>query len=271
MTSPAIALRFETKLPHPNTINNILAHFREQGYAIIPNVFERDSVDAFRAQVEAALVPDDKGQLALPQDSPLRIYPAMAPVLRPFMRGALSPATMKPHASLFECAWLISPATPAPPPGTPRKPIAEGWHKDRWHETYPSPGGDYLYPDDGHLGMYFLDMTPALGPTYVIPRSHRDARLSPHSGAEEVPFLARKQDVVLWDQRLWHRGSPRTEPGNRIFAIYGFYRVPCYDDTPHQMSRAQLDAWAKATNGADRILLGGPFAHRDDNQAHAFR
>lgn len=265
MTTPR--LQFNPTPPHPNTLNNVLASFRELGYAIIPNVFVPETVDGFRKQVEDALVKDEHGWLLLPQDSPLRVWSAMAPVLRTYARGALSPAAMKPQCSLFECAWLNSPAMP----DDPAKGGPIGWHKDRWHETYPASAGEYLYPDDVHLGMYFCDMTREHGPTYVIPRSHRDSRLSPHSGAEAAPFLARKQDVVLWDQRLWHSGSHRVAPGTRIFAIFGLFRVPVYDSTPHTMSPAQRNAWLAATNGDDRILLGGTFAPPGDEGGHSFR
>jgi len=41
------ALKFNTTPYHPNDSGNILLRFREQGFAVAPGVFERDSVDPF--------------------------------------------------------------------------------------------------------------------------------------------------------------------------------------------------------------------------------
>ena len=244
------ALRFAESPYHLNDIGNMLLRFRERGYVVLPGVFERGSVDAFREQVEAALVKTENGRWIMPEDSPLLVWPARAPRIRQALPGALSHATMKPHASMFESAWLVS--EPGPPLSADK-----GWHKDRDHEGMP--GREYHYPRDVHLGIYFTDMTPELGPTEVIPRSHRDLQLSPYSGAPVEPFLCRKEDVVLWDQRLWHRGTPRTVPGMRVFAIFGFYGVPVYGHDRRFMPEAQRRALRDATSDADRVFFGGTF------------
>jgi hypothetical protein len=164
--------------------------------------------------------------------------------------GALSHATMKPAASMFEAAWLVS--EPGPPISADK-----GWHKDRDHEGMP--GREYHYPRDVHLGLYYTDMTTERGPTEVVPRSHLDRTLSPYSGAPVEPFLCRKEDVVLWDQRLWHRGTSRTEPGLRIFTIYGFYGVPVYGPDQRTMPEAQRRAWLESNEPRDQVYFGGTF------------
>ncbi|MBW3624646.1 MAG: hypothetical protein KY468_14670, partial [Armatimonadetes bacterium] len=144
------ALRCVEDPYHINDVENMLLRFREQGYVVLRNVFERESVDAFREQVEAAVKRTESGRPVLPADSPLNIAPTRASRIRQLLPGALSPATMKPHPSLFEIAWLIS--EPGPPISADK-----GWHKDRDHEGMP--GREYHYPRDVHLGMYFTDMT----------------------------------------------------------------------------------------------------------------
>lgn len=242
-------LQFEESPYHISDVNNMLLRFRELGYVVLRNVFRRDSVDAFREAVEAAVI-QENGRHLLPADSPLSIAPVFAPRIRQMLPGALSHADMKPHPSIFEAAWLISPSGP---------PISadKGWHKDRDHEGMP--GQEYHYPNDIHLGIYFTDMTPEHGPTQAIARSHRDPTLSPYTRTTPDSFLCRKEDVVLWDQRMWHRGTPRNVPGLRIFAIFGFYGVPIYGTDRREMTPAQKQAWLNAETTSERVFWGGTF------------
>ena len=248
-------LRFTEALYHPNDLGNLLAQFRETGYVVLRNVFVRESVDAYRAAVEAAIVQTGDGRSALPDDSPLLIAPTYAPRIRQVLPGALSPATYAPHPSLFEVAWLIRPANQETGGST--------WHKDRNHDLVRRL--EYHYPPMVHIGMYFTDMTPEHGPTEVILGSHRDPALSPFApDVTPAPALIRKEDAFLWDQGLWHRGTRRMVPGTRIFALFGFYAVPIYDGTPYQMTRAQRRAWQEARDPDEQLLYGGTFGPAND-------
>jgi len=244
------SLKFVHWPPHDNELENTMLRFREFGFAVIRDVFERDSVDAFDAELRAALVSKPGGGVTLPDDSSLRVWPARAPRIRAFLDRAFSSDAMHPRASMFEAAWLIQPS--APEQVGPH----DNWHKDRGHRGDPLPG--YHYPKDVHVGMYFSDMTLDHGPTQIIAGSHMDQTLSPFKHAPES-FLLRKQDVMLWDQRCWHRGTNRVLPGERIFALYGFYPVPVYHEGQHRMTIAQRDAWKQAATPQDRVYFGGTF------------
>lgn len=250
-----VALRCVPNPYDQNTVGNLLIRYQAQGFVVAPSVFERDSVDAYREQIEAALVPDANGRLMMPPDSPLSIAPTRAVRLRQLVTGALHHGHMPPHPSLFEVSWLIAPPAPPLDPHV-------GWHKDRDHEGMP--GDDYHYPRDVHFGMYFADMTPEQGPTQILPRSHRDTAINPYEpGCEPVSFLCRKEDVVLWDQRTWHRGTSRTLPGgHRIFALFGFYALPVYGPRYRQrtMPAAQRDAWLNSEDPEERVFYGGLYA-----------
>jgi len=241
-------LRFSTEPYHANHVGNLLLQFQEQGYCVLNDVFERDSVDEYLAQVRAELVPGSHGRLELPP-SPLRIAPTRAPRIREMVKAAFTPAIMRQNISIFEVAWLIAPAEK---PGA----IVNRWHKDRDHQNMTCKDG-YAYPMDIHVGMYFTDMTPQHGPTEVIPRSHRDPRRSPFGECKPEPFLCRKEDVVMWDQRLWHRATPRTAEGHRIFALFGFYPIPSYDEHPRTMDPSQRQAWLEAKDKVEAMLYGG--------------
>lgn len=249
----APALRFVEAPLHPNEEDGILLNLREQGYAILGGVFERDSVDAYVAQLTAAIRPTSMwyAPYEVPLDSPLSIAPARAPRLRSILRRCFGP-WWRPNIGLQQAGWVVRQHDPDPR-------VVHDWHKDADHEVLACRDGHYHYPNVIHAVAYFADMSPAHGPTYVIPRSHRDASLSPHGGAREVPFLPGKADVVLWDQRTWHRGSARTIPGYRIAAIFGFYPLPICTDAPLRLPAAQREA-ARSADPIDQLMFGGPYA-----------
>jgi hypothetical protein len=142
-------------------------------------------------------------------------------------------------------------------PSKPEPRLVHDWHKDEDHRSLGTING-YQFPRWVHASMSFADMTVEHGPTYVIPRSHRDPNLSPYAGAKEEPMLCGKADAVIWDQRLWHRGSPRMVEGLRIIAIFGFYSVPFAVPAPMGLSPAQKAAYLAAKDPQEKMLFGGP-------------
>ncbi|MBA3845617.1 MAG: phytanoyl-CoA dioxygenase family protein, partial [Planctomycetes bacterium] len=246
------ALRFVQEPVHPNDEGNILLTLRERGFATISNVFERDSVDGFLAQVTASVTAKETWwhPYEVPEDCALTIHPTRAPRLRQMLRRAFSPIAPGPHVGLVSSGWIVRPHSPDPK-------VVHDWHKDGDHLVLGCRDGHYDYPSVIHAVMYFTDMTPAHGPTYVIPRSHRDPKLSPHAGTPDEAFLPQKGDVVLWDQRTWHRGSARTVPGLRMMAIHCFYPLPTAINSVPTMSPAQRQALAAATDPIDQLMYGG--------------
>jgi ectoine hydroxylase-related dioxygenase (phytanoyl-CoA dioxygenase family) len=247
------ALTFNDTPFHDNDSGNILLRFRELGYAVVHNAFDPDSVDPYLEQV-AARVQETGNPLnpcLLPDDDPLLLEPAKAPRLLSMLRRAFSYDGFDVDACLFHPSWLVKPSAPDPK-------IVHSWHKDGDHECKAALYG-YLYPRRIHAWIPFADVTLAHGPTYVIPGSHRDADLSPYRGAAEEPLLCGKGDVIIWDQRTWHRASPRTLPGLRIIAIFGFCSVPAgMRRTPGQRAAA-----AAAETDEHKILFDGPYGAAD--------
>ena len=238
--------------PYPlRHLGNLLAQFRAKGFVVLPNVFERESVDGFRQEVEAAVVKNQGGRLELPEDRPELVYPLRAPRIRAPLCGALSPSQIATKASVFETAWLISQSGE----------MTDDWHKDRQHDV-GMPGNEYHYPLGVHLGIYYRDMEDIEdGPTAVVPRSHQDQSLNHYNGSAQELFLARKEDVVMWDQRLWHRANSRQKEGWRIFTIYGFYAVQAFQGYPiRQMAKALAQAWIESKGTADEVFYGGAFS-----------
>ena len=236
---------------HPNDRGNILLRFREQGFATIGGVFQHDTVDAYLDQIKSLVRKNDVwwNPLVLPQVDPIITVPAKAPRLLEILRSAFMPWIDRPEPVLMSPSWLIKPSNPD-------EKLVHDWHKDADHIGATCIHG-YTPPAVIHTAIYFADMTPDLGPTYVIPRSHRDATISPYNGAKEEAFLPSKADVVIWDQRLWHRGSARRVDGVRIAALFPFYGVPTGPNRT-RLCEAQRAALSQAKTDEERILFGGP-------------
>ena len=144
-------LEFVEEPYRPNQLVNLLAQFRAKGFVVLPNMFEQNSVDAFREEVEAAVEKNEEGRFELPDDRQELVWPLKAPRLRAPLSGALSPSQMVPSVSIFETSWLIRESSD----------IRGNWHKDRQQEGMP--GKEYHYPLCVHLGIYYRDMEPENG------------------------------------------------------------------------------------------------------------
>jgi hypothetical protein len=255
-TSVVPALKFNTDTQHPNDLGNMLLMFREKGYAIVSNVFERESVDAYVAQLKAIIRKGPEWYIPyeMPLDNPLAIEPARAPRLRTALQTAFAWEREKPAICLAGPSWLIKPSNVD-------KRLVHDWHKDGDHWGIGAINGGYHYPSWIHAAAYFTDMTLEHGPTFVIPRSHRDPTLSPFDakGFTEEPFLPQKGDVVIWDQRAWHRGSARTVEGLRIMMNFAFFSVPIRTPQTLKPCEAVRRAYQDATDPQDKMLFGGPF------------
>ena len=251
MTFLTPELRFNADPYHPNQRGNILLQFREKGYAVARGVFDPASVDGFRAQLESLVRkgPTHWPPYVLDSEDPILAYPARAPRLLDLLRGAFMPWIDEPQPTLFHPAWSVRAADPN------GKQYID-WHKDADHNAKTAVHGGYTYPAVIHVNMYFEDTPPENGPTWVIPRSHRDPTLTPYADSfAEEPLACKKGDAVLWDQRLWHRGSARTVEGFRIVAIFGFYATPVTNR--RKLAPAQRNAFLQAESETDKTLFGG--------------
>jgi len=243
------ALKFVEQPYDLNRMGNLLLQFRSKGYVVLPDVFERESVDPFFETVQSIIKQDERGRWFMPDDQPAIYWPVRSPRMRAVAQAALSHATMAPNVQVFETAWLILDSGQQ----------GVRWHKDRQHEGFP--GRDYHYPECVHIGMYFRDTEQDDGPTAIIPGSHADQNLNPYNNSPVEYMLPRKQDAVLWDQRCWHAATPRQKPGLRIFALFGFQPIQAFGSYALRgMPRALVKAWLDAAGTQDEAYFGGPWS-----------
>ena len=244
------SLRFNETPYHWNAFGNILAEFRAKGFVILPDVFERESVDEFLEDVLKAVEQNEHSRWILPEDRRETVWPLYAPKLRQALPPSLSSAAIPPRVSLVEASWVFS---------EPNQEVPRKWHKDQRHEGMS--GNAYQYPLNVHIGMYLRDMEPEDGPTEIVIGSHWDDTRNPYNDSPIEQFLPRKQDVVLWDQRCWHRASMRSKPGLRAFGIFGFYPIVLYEKSPaFHMKSSVCRAWMEADNPVDETLFGGQWS-----------
>lgn len=250
----ATPLRFVSEALSVEENAELVATFRRQGWCCLRNVFRRDTVAEFRQQILSKLQPPGtNSRWTVPSDAPELVAPVLAPRIRAFIPQLLTPAHPRgdpSHVQLFELAWQ----------GEPGPLEAQGWHRDRSGGAIVSgdastPEEDcYRFPEAVHCTAYYRDMDidsagPAPGSTEILSGSHLDASCPrPTSGivggwqaaledcnadvTTHVPtecFAPRAEDVIVWDQRLWHRRGafvPHGSPDDRrLMSIFGFHQT----------------------------------------------
>ena len=245
-----IALRFTDEPYAEETVREFIDGFQSKGYAVLPNVFDRDSVDGYLAQLRDA-VRFDGIQYVMPDDSPLHVWAAQAPRVRQILAPALTHSVAPGIPAMCNSMWIITPHD------CPEMTIS--WHKDR--EPDGMPGNDYHYPIDVFVGFYFEDLDEERGPLNVIPGSHWDSRITPYTGEPHDVVLCNKEDAVLLDQRVWHCGTPRAIPGLRILVVHAYYLAPVHYGHVPPMPRSQHALWMRHKGRrSDQAFWGGPLA-----------
>ncbi len=243
------SLKFVEEKYDDETVKKIVEQFQRDGYAVLPDLFQRESVDPFVEELKEAVHFDGLGY-TIPQASPLHVWAAQAPRVRQIITPTLTHTAASALPSLCNTMWLLSTQDL-----TDQVP---GWHKDR--EPEGMPGNEYHYPIDAFVGFYFDDVTDEKGPLTIMPGSHWDASVTPYTDAPKKKVYCRKEDGILLDQRTWHCGRPRTVPGMRYLVVYAYYLVPVHYGQVHVMPDAQREIWMKQQGRLDQAFWGGIFA-----------
>jgi len=259
MTPPKA--KFIEELYEENQLHQMVSEFQEKGYTVLPNVFERESVKEFKAQLEEIMYFNGNAY-TIPDDSPHYIHSALAPRCRQILPLSLSHSIAKPMPVIHTTIIVIE-------TDEMRGLYAPEWHKDRQPDGMP--GNEYHYPSDVFLAFYFEDIDEDHGPTQIIPGSHRDVNLRPNTDAPVESILLNMEDALLIDQRAWHRGVSRKAQGTRFVIVYGMYALPHHYGSTFQMPRAQIHHWMNAKNLKDRVYFGGPFAPPTQETINAFQ
>lgn len=242
------ALDFIQESYDEETVRSLIEDFQKKGYAVLPNLFKRETVDPFLQQLQEAVYFNGL-EYRIPDDSLLHVWAAQAPRVRQILTPALTHTVAAALPSLCNTMWIIAPHD--------RPDLVPAWHKDR--EPDGMPGKEYHYPIDVFVGFYFEDLTLEKGPLKVIPGSHWDTRITPHTNHPHEIVYSKKEDGLLLDQRIWHCGVPRTVPGLRFLVVYAYYLVPVHYGRVHIMPRIQREIWMRQRSRRDLAFWGGTF------------
>ena len=242
------ALEFVADPYEQKTVDSLIDVYKQKGYAVLPNVFKRETVDPFVDRLKEAVYHNGI-EYMIPDDSLLHVWASQAPRVRQILTPALTHTVAAPPISMCNTMWIV---TSHDQPDT-----VPTWHKDR--EPDGMPGKEYHYANDVFVGFYFEDVTDETGPLEVIPGSHWDATVTPYTDHPHEKIYLNKEDGLLLDQRIWHQGTPRSIPGLRFLVVYAYYLVPIHYGRAHVMPRIQRELWMKQTKRNEQAFWGGVF------------
>ena len=142
-----------------------------------------------------------------------------------------------------------------------------GWHKDRlngqylrhqktplWGKGSETQGGHRIYK----IGIYLDEYSSSDGALRVVPGSHLTGSYDTH---EAIWLHPRKGDVLVWEQRITHRGMDKamqhaTRGRNRTLVQLGFGRNNIFTD---EFERGTLER--NRDHCANRCLNGEYCCH----------
>ena len=124
-----------------------------------------------------------------------------------------------------------------------------------WHRDFVMAGDRPLAVN---AILYFDDMTPDRGPTYVVPGTHVGTDLPPPDSLREslrgeIPVLAAAGDVVFINGAIWHSGSCNRSQGLRraAYLYYGYWWLKRYNEHEPLPTEVLINA------GRERLELLG--------------
>ena len=216
--------------PGAPALNPYQAHWRDQGYLILPRFTPNVLIDAYvERRSRDGQYRTGTPYMEIPEIRDLCLWKPLADVLDDLIGERMA-------LNLNLCGWIST-------------------ERDYHQDIYLNP--PFLH--DHYLAVWFAlaDIHPDSGPFEYVPQSHRWPRLSrervlacmpagsalnpdwpklsedfvsaameaeiERTGLPVKRFIARKGDVLIWHCRLTHRGSPPRVPGMERRALIAHY------------------------------------------------
>jgi len=216
--------------------------FLEQGYLHVPGVLTGDTLERYRNDFDRVWETEkppvgSRKLLKHPSFLELIEHPAILNVHRSFFGKALQ---------LIQYDLLRQ--------GPQSSSADRAWHRDFTH-----PGD---LPLSINTIVYFDDMDEEVGPTRVVPGTHKGDALPPPEHHHdplpgEVPVYARAGDVVFINSAIWHTGGRNAGGGLRrgAYLYYGYWWLRPFSDTEPEKYAVPWEALQGAT--PQRLELRG--------------
>ena len=208
---------------HTMTLDDHLVEFKEQGYTVLPGVYDAALIQSWKDKFYAM---QNEGVAGHPQMSwwyadmceraPSLMMPAVAhPLLLDFAEMILGPFVQLDNLTLAGI-----------PPVKAEDVVhsVSGWHRDRWAQVPQSTA--YQHPLAINALAYLNGLTPESGPLRVVPGSHRrPMTVTPEQYQQpfpdEVALNVKAGDVVVMHNCTLHSGSPNVSGQTRfLFSIF---------------------------------------------------
>lgn len=215
--------------------------FEQSGYLVLEGVFQGERLAALQQESEALAA-------SLPPGEEYHIWHERVLFRRKAFRDVLDSRELIGALAgvLGDDVQLLSMDLLLIRPGCDRK---------KWHRDVSFVCNKAL---SVNAGIYLYDMTPQMGPVWIVPGSHRRGEGPPdgadsHTGQVQVPVSA--GDMVVFDAGLWHSSGHNRTAQNRLalFAYFGRYWIKRMDNYFTQPLPADL---VHTTDPMKRQLLG---------------
>ncbi|HEX4489984.1 MAG TPA: phytanoyl-CoA dioxygenase family protein [Acidimicrobiia bacterium] len=245
------------------------AQLERDGWALLRGVFDRDEIDAMRADIDAAFdaFPSersrgDKDEFRYEMFN--RSAACQRAIANPRILAVIEPLLGDDCHVIANTAWRNPPDFKGGPwhcDAGPHVPRSEGVE---WPDAIPYP----VFAVAGHLML--SRCARADGPTAVVPGSHRSGRLPPYGrikGGEEITYDGRPPqvfeveagDVCLFVSDAWHRGLPAQDGGRGRFFLQAHYArrdIAQRIRTTADANQCAPEAVARASTPRERALIG---------------
>lgn len=237
---------------------NELEQIHKDGYVLFRNVLNKEQISEVKAGIEQAF--DGKGEEVMLQGPMFEkggVFETLVdfPGIVDFIEEVIGPDVQLSSMNGMR---------------TLKNTGVSKWHVDE-ALFFPLPDGleiDERIPMPVYLvnALYYLDdITEDLGPTQVVPGSHRAGKrlnftedIDLYKGREPVSVLAKAGDCLVFNSQVWHRGAPNRSDTAR-FVQQIIYRqkfiVPHMSHDNNAAYRAPMEL-IQRSDARRRRLLG---------------
>ena len=231
----------------------MLAHFEEQGFAVLPGCFGDDALDAMQAELETLQARLIRGELpegcgtvilddpdATVDGEPFAHYVCEVTQVAPLTRAAaMHPTIVAAVQELLgpDC-WLLEADRFGVVYQDARPGAGSGYSRIGWHSDAQSGPNLDWWPSVAFT-IHLDPTSPENGFLRVVPGSHRGGTEQMPPGFERVPgevgVYCERGDVLLHHSDLWHSAARATDdpPGGIRRHVRGGWYGGTKPDQPH--------------------------------------